>query len=399
MVNEVAGRSQGKDRFPVEAFADGGGSAADSGLEDISNSFNEYFASVGSQLAEAINTSGPPLLVDADHGTDAIFEMQPVSRQQVLDVVKSLKGGSAPGWDGISTDLIKNNIQHLLTPLHYIVNLSITKGKFPTLFKTAKVIPIFKSGAKNLMSNFRPISLLVTASKVLEKCVKIQLTNYFDRENLISSKQYGFRKNKNTSDSLFDFTKLVATKIGEKTQVLITFLDLAKAFDSVDRQKLFQKLHSLGIRNKNLDWFQSYFDNRLQTVCINGVQSDSLKVDYGVVQGSTLGPLLFLAYFNNVTKLNVEGDLFLFADDTALVSYGRTWDETFYQASSDLSKLKKWMDQNTLTVNVLKTKALPIFLDLVQILVKGRLRCTPVVTCGRCPAAVAALNVWNSTNI
>lgn len=361
VINEVAGRSPGKEGFPIEAFAGGGGLVTQSDTVDLANNFNKYFASVGSQLAEAIKTSGPPLLMDADHRTDTVFEMQAVSQQQILDVVKSLRGGSAPGWDDISSNIIKNNIQYILIPLHYIINLSISKGKFPKLFKIAKVIPIFKSGSRSLMSNFRPISLLVVVSKILEKCVKIQLANYLEGEGLISFKQYGFRKNKNTSDSLYDFTELIATKLGCNNRVLVTFLDLAKAFDSVDRQKMFQKLQDLGIQNKNLEWFKSYFYKRFQTVCINGIQSDPITVDYGVVQGSTLGPLLFLAYFNNVTKLNLEGDLFLFADDTALVSSGCSWDSAYEQASSDLLCIKNWMDHNTLTVNVAKTKTLPIF--------------------------------------
>jgi len=155
---------------------------------------------------------------------------------------------------------------------------------------------------------------------------------------------------------LFDVTKLILNKINEKQKVVVTFLDLAKAFDSVNREKLLKKLELIGVKNKSLAWFSNYFRNRQQLVSINGVKSDLVDVDYGVVQGSTLGPLLFLVYINNVTKLKIKGNIFLFADDTALVSFGETWDVAYARASSDLASIKNWFDHNILSVNINKTK-------------------------------------------
>lgn len=379
VVNEVAGRPKQKEPFPVDAFLGPGDTVTPVKIKEISNSINNYFSSVGSRLAEDIKPSGPAEVSDADHSVMSVFELQPVTRQTIFDVVYSIRGQSAPGWDAIPANLIKYNIYNLSEPLLHIINMSIRTGKFPNAFKVAKVVPIYKSGDKNSFSNFRPISLLIVLSKILEKCVKIQLSSYLNQQNLISDVQYGFRSNKNTSDALFDLTKFISNQISLNKRILVTFLDLAKAFDSVDRNKLIAKLEATGVKNKTLDWFKSYFQGRLQTVTINGIVSDATSVDYGVVQGSTLGPILFLVYINNISKLNIGGKLFLFADDTVVVSTGCTWDETFSRASIDLTKIKNWFDHNSLTVNIGKTKCMPIFTNKLH---EPGLRSLKMHSCG-----------------
>jgi hypothetical protein len=361
IVNDVAGRSAGRTTFPLNAFGVHGDSAVPSSdyAKKIGNDFNMYFASVGSRLAEALNPAGTLEVDDADYVTNSVFFLRPVTEDELTDVIRSVRGNSAPGWDGIPTKLIKYNIGTLIKPLLYIVNLSILSGKFPTPFKIAKVIPLYKSGQNDQPANYRPISLLCTISKILEKCVKLQLANYLEREKIISDSQFGFKKESSTSHALFEITKFISKEIGNKKRVLVTFLDLAKAFDSIDRHQLIAKLQHLGIRS--IEWFISYLENRSQFVSIDGNNSDKTETDYGVVQGSTLGPLLFLMYINNLTKVNARGKLFLFADDTAVVSSGCTWDEAYENAEADLIKIKRWLDQNTLTLNVSKTKHLPIF--------------------------------------
>jgi hypothetical protein len=143
---------------------------------------------------------------------------------------------------------------------------------------------------------------------------------------------------------------------------LIIFLDLLKAFDSVDRKRLLEKLEPLGIRGVAYDWFVSYFDNRKQFVCINGFNGGLSGVEYGVIQGSTLGPILFLLYINDICKIKIHGKMYLFADDTAIFVEGFTWEEVFEKASADLALLKTWFDQNILTINISKTKFLPMSL-------------------------------------
>jgi hypothetical protein len=366
VVNEVAGRPANKERFPVSAFCDVGNSDSTRELIQVCNSFNKYFASVGSCLAGALRPTGPPDVEDADHASRSEFVLYPVTFQLITHIVKGLRGGSAPGPDAVPTKLIKNYLHLIIHPLSHIINLSLTEGKFPDIFKTAKVIPIFKAGLNTSMNNYRPISLLSTISKVIEKCVKIQIMDYLENYNLLSDLQYGFRMNRNTSDALFDILKVIGCEINSKKRVMVTFLDLAKAFDTVDRVKLLKKLEFIGFKGNTLNWFKSYFSNRQQFVSINEVFSNKTGVDFGVVQGSTVGPALFLIYINNISKVNIMGKLFLFADDTALVSTGCTWDEVFTNASLDLSRLKNWFDHNSLTVNVTKTKYLPFYFQPIS---------------------------------
>lgn len=361
IVNEVAGRPSTKDKFPVEAFSKHGDAVSPDRIKLISENFNNYFASVGSQLASALRTDGPADVDDADHAVQAVFALRPVTQTELFEIVASMRGNSAAGYDGIPSKLVKFNVDLLIQPLLHIVNLSISSAKFPTSFKIAKVVPIFKSGQKDIASNYRPISLLGAVSKILEKCVKIQLVHYLEKEQIISDAQFGFRETISTSHALFYITKFISEQINSKKRVLLTFLDLAKAFDSIDRQKLLTKLQMVGISHSALDWFRSYLDDRLQVVSLNGIESNPTGIDYGVVQGSNLGPLLFLIYINNVAKLRINGKLFLFADDTALVSNGCAWDDVFDQASSDLLIIKNWFDYNTLTLNISKTKCMPIF--------------------------------------
>lgn len=273
-----------------------------------------------------------------------------------------MRGGSAPGLDPFSAKTLKNNLKFLLSPLTHIINLSITSGVFPSVFKTAKVIPLYKSNDKANLNNYRPISLLSIISKVLEKCVKEQLQSFLENNSILSQRQFGFRKGKNSSEALFLLNKDVTELINNNKKCILLFIDLAKAFDSLDRNILFRKLECVGIRNTALKWFKSYLSDRKQVVSVCNQISDETNVNYGVVQGSTLGPLLFLVYINNLDKLNISGKLYLFADDTAVVFQGNTWEEVYRNASYDLSAIKLWFDQNILTMNVSKTKCLPIAL-------------------------------------
>jgi hypothetical protein len=361
LLNEVAGRPGHRPKFPLGQFIQNVDVATTEQVKTVCNTFNDCFASVGSVLADQIQPNAPIVVDDADHAVDAVFTLQPVTREQLIMIVSSLRGGSSPGWDGISTKFVKENINELIEPIMHITNQSIRSGRFPNIYKIAKVIPIYKSGLKSSISNFRPISLLSVFSKIIEKSVKIQLTNYLESLSLIASNQYGFKTDKSTSDALFSMISLVHEEIAKGNRVLVIFLDLAKAFDTVHREKLLKKMEYAGFSDATLNWFVSYFDARSQVVSISNVDSEMKNVDFGVVQGSTLGPLLFLLYINNITKLRIEGGLFLFADDTAVVSVGRTWDEAFARASLDLLKLKSWFDQNVLTVNIAKTKCLPVY--------------------------------------
>lgn len=360
IVNEISGIKKIREKFPLSLFYE---KSDKDGIKKVANSFNNFFTNVGRNLAQRIpQMAGPPLVDDSAFRVRHEFRLEPITDSQLEWCIGDLRGGSAPGIDGISAILLKNNIPALIPPLKHLINLSILSGQFPDRFKIAKVVPLYKSGTKQELNNYRPISLLNVMSKILEKCVKIQLHCYLEDNNLLSECQYGFRKSKNTSDALFAMNKYISECINGNEKALTVFIDLAKAFDSIDRNILLNKMECIGIRGLALKWFSSYLNKRSQLVSINNNFSDIREIDYGVVQGSTLGPSLFLIYINNLDKLPITGKLFLFADDTAVIFKGNTWDQTFNAAQTDMFLIQKWFSQNVLSMNVLKTKYMPIFL-------------------------------------
>ena len=228
-------------------------------------------------------------------------------------------------------------------------------GIVPQQLKTAKVIPVFKSGRKDLMDNYRPISLLSCFSKILEKIVCARLTNFLDTNNLITSSQFGFRKNHSTVHPLVHFLNFVSTSLDKKEHSIAIFCDLRKAFDTVDPGILLSKLKKMGIRGVELLWFQDYLTNRKQLVHINGSNSFLRAVLLGVPQGSILGPLLFLIYINDL-PLCSELIALLFADNTTLLLSGPNIDDLVAKANSELKKITDFFSAHKLALHPEKTK-------------------------------------------
>ena len=172
--------------------------------------------------------------------------------------------------------------------------LAFDIGLFPQIFKTAKVIPIFKSGSKQQANNYRPISLLPCLSKVQEKLIKTRLVNFFKNSNVLYEYQYGFRKNHSVVHALLDVTTTSYDAIQNKNFTALLLMDLRKAFDIVSHEILRKKLSHYGIRGRAYDFIESYLNSRTQFVSINNCQSQTKPINLGVPQGSILGPLLFL---------------------------------------------------------------------------------------------------------
>ena len=204
-----------------------------------------------------------------------------------------------------------------MAPLKHIFTNSFSFGIVPSEFKIAKVVPVFKSGNKDSMDNYRPISLLSCFSKIIEKIVGTRLTSFLDVNNLISNSQFGFRKKHSTIHPLIHFIDHVSSALDKKEHTLAIFCYLRKAFDTVNHQILISKLHKLGIRVAELCWFQDYLLNRKQLVHINCSNSHLLEILISVPQGLILSPLLFLIYIND-HPLCSELQALLFADDTTL---------------------------------------------------------------------------------
>ena len=213
-------------------------------------------------------------------------------------------------------NIIKQSIHLIVEPITHIINLSITNGIVPDKMKLARVIPVFKCNDQTQLSNYRPISVLPVFSKILERLIYNRMVHYLDSYNILCHQQFGFRKGYSTSMALIRLSDQLFTAIDNKKFTIGIFLDLSKAFDTVNHEILFTKLEHYGFRGIVLDWMKSYFINRKQFVQYNNHCSDLKEISCGIPQGSILGPLLFLLYINDICNVSQILEVILFADDT-----------------------------------------------------------------------------------
>ena len=327
--------------------------------QDIANIFNEYFVSIGLKLQNKIHNGrvGQDQSVNQwlkGHFPSSMY-FRLVTINDVIDIVKTLECNKSPGYDGIHPRVLKRSIFVIAKPLCNIINLAIESGIFPDSLKIAKVIPVFKSGDKSLLTNYRPISVLSVFSKIFEKIICNQLMSFIDRNNILYRKQYGFRKRHSTHHALIDFTEKIANAFENNNFLIGLFLDLSKAFDCIDHAILINKLRFYGIRGVAINLIISYLFNRKQFVNIGNLTSNNLDILLGVPQGSNLGPLLFLLYVNDLPNVSDVLSFILFADDTSLFLAGNNPRSVSLLLNNELEKMYFWFLANRLLINFSKT--------------------------------------------
>lgn len=244
---------------------------------------------------------------------------------------------------------------NICEPLSIIFNKCIAQGKWPEHFKKAEVIPIFKAGEKSKTNNYRPISLISNLAKIFERMIHNRFTEFFNEFNIISNNQFGFRKGTGCDNALASITEFIYNRLDLTKPVIATFLDLAKAFDTVNHEILYDKLYRLGIRGLALDLIKSYLKNRIQVVNVNGNISSCEYLNIGVPQGSILGPLLFLIYINDLLDSIPNCIIVSYADDTVILCSEDDWNETAIVMNLSLEQVFQWLVNNQLTINVQKT--------------------------------------------
>lgn len=244
-----------------------------------------------------------------------------------------------------------------------IINQSLCTGICPNSLKIAKITPIFKKGDPHLTDNYRPISLLPVISKVLEKVVFLQVYDYFINNNLLYDSQYGFRKFHSTEFAALEFTDKIVTNLDQGTLPVAIFLDLSKAFDTIDHSILIHKLQYYGFHGTSLSWFKSYLNNRKQYVQYSDVNSSHSQITTGVPQGSILGPLLFIIYMNDIVEVTKKFHFTIYADDTSLIEPICTFTsdlnnsiEATEAINNELKLITDWLCLNKLSLNAKKTK-------------------------------------------
>ena len=321
----------------------------------IANCFNDYFSTVGANLSSAIKpikTKSSPLICTSQN-CSSIF-LNPVCSKDVIKEIELLDNNKCDDTYDISVYILKLSRHLIASILSNLFNQCLEIGVYPTVLKMAKVIPVHKNGDKFSASNYRPISILPHFSKIFEKLLQMDLVKFLTKNNIISACQYGFQENKSTNDALADLCNHLQNQKAINKTTCGIFIDLKKAFDTVDHAILKKKLYHYGIRGVPFNLFSDYLSNRHQFVYVNTVKSDSTLISTGVPQGSVLGPVLFLIYINDLPKATNLKTL-LFADDTALFASEKNPALLKQIIATEINNIEKWLSINKLTLNLKKS--------------------------------------------
>ena len=323
--------------------------------QTMADSFNNFFSQAGKKIFQTVEpTERQPNDYVPEQNTPQL-ELREIQQHDIIETIDNLEPKTSIDASGINSKMLKFIKLEIVIPLKHLFNLSITTGVFPSKLKIARTIPIYKAGDNTSCDNYRPISILSAISKVLEKIVANSLVNHLEQNNLLYENQYGFLKNRSTVHNILQLTNKIAKELNEKKFVVGVFLDLRKAFDVVGHDILLNKLNKLGIKDKPLEWFTSYLSDRQQYVEINGHQSANRLIDISVIQGSILGPILFLCFINDL-YLSTELLTLLFADDTAVLDSDKDLPTLIDRINTEIQKLANWFRANRMAVNISKTK-------------------------------------------
>ena len=316
------------------------GSSFETNFLNKANIFNDHFANQCTILKNG--TSLPNFTFKTDSRLDNVV----ISSDIVLKIIKDLNPTKAHGWDGISIRMIEMCGVSLVVPLMVIFEKAIETGVYPEIWKRGNIVPVHKKESKNLVKNYRPISLLPICGKIFEKIIYNNLFEYLKANDILVKCQSGFLPGDSCISQLISITHDIykAFDGNPSLEVRGVFLDISKAFDKVWHKGLLHKLKSYGIEGKLYSLFENYLNDRKQRVVLNGQNSEWASIEAGVPQGSVLGPLLFLIYINDLPG-ELKSNVKLFADDTSIFSVVKDINESCEILNNDLLQINNWADQ------------------------------------------------------
>lgn len=325
---------------------------------NLAEKFNLYYIQSIEDIIKSIevydNSGQRTIYVIENKGSIENFE--PIDMHKLELIVNNLPRKKGTD-EGISSDILKVALYTINDEFLRVVNNSLGRGVCPEGWKTSTIIPIPKVEKPKKASEYRPINILPIYEKVLELVVKDQLEMYLQNNDIITEHQSGFRKNHSCETAIQTVIEDWKMIISEGEIVGVIFLDLKRAFETVDRERLLEKLYQYGVRGTVLEWFRSYLQNRTQKVKFNNQWSRELMTEYGVPQGSVLGPMLFIIYINDIVQIcQEECNIKMFADDTLIYVKGGGSEEIEMKLNRVLLTVEKWMNRNKLKMNAAKTK-------------------------------------------
>ena len=321
---------------------------------EVANCFNRFFTNIGFNLASKFPSG---LQISNPYPNfKQTFYFKPININYTLKELQTLKTSKATGLDNISARLLRDAAVIVADPLNKIMNHSLKTGIVPSVWKEARVSPIFKSDCPTSPSNYRPVSIIPVCMKIFERAVQIQLVSYLTEHSILYHQQSGFRKKHSTQTAITDVTDYILSNMDNGNLTGAVYLDLKKAFDTVDLESLLFKLQCLGIGGDELKWFNNYINDRRQCVQHATSVSEKLPISCGVPQGSILGPTLFTLFLNDIVTSVSHAKIVLYADDTILLFSAKTTCDIKSILNGDLKNVSAWFQRNKLHLNTKKCK-------------------------------------------
>ena len=324
--------------------------------QTIADTFNRYFGTIAENTKNKIVDSTTPYSYFLKNPNPKSLFLTPSTATEIGEIIVSLKNNKATGPGSIPTNILKLLSPTLSPLISKIINISFSTGIFPDCLKFANIVPVHKKGLKVLVENYRPISLLSNIGKIFEKTIYARISSFLAENKSLYKWQFGFRTKHNTNHALVQITESIRNALDNKKIACGVFVDLQKAFDTVEHSILLKKLEHYGIRGVVNNLLQTYLQTRYHSVEINNRMSKNILIKHGVPQGSVLGPLLFLIYINDLHNAIAHSKVFHFADDTSLIYPNTSLKMINKHVNHDLSLLSNWLRSNKISLNVNKTE-------------------------------------------